>query len=72
MIQKDGVDVGERMGGVTEMEARIDELDRLYQAAGKLVPEAYADKQGQHVGIASVREIIAKRLRELLDERAGQ
>lgn len=57
---------------MTEMEARIEELDRLYQAAGKLVPEAYADKRGQHVGIASVREIIAKRLRELLDERAGQ
>lgn len=54
----------------TELDARIEELDQLMRASGQLVPETYADKQGQHVGIASVREIIAKRLRELLDERA--
>lgn len=67
-----GVDWGG--GGVNKshLNARIEELEQLMRASGQLIPEPYADKRGQHVGIASVREIIAKRLRELLDERAGQ
>ncbi len=53
-------------GAPSDLEARIEELDRLMRACGRLVPESYADAQAQHIGIASCRELIAKRLKELL------
>lgn len=47
-------------------DVRLATLDEVYQRAGQLVPEACADKQGQHVGIASVREIIAELMAPLV------
>ncbi len=49
-----------------DVESRIEELDWLMRACGQLVPESYANAQAQHIGIASCRELIAARLKELL------
>ena len=47
-------------------EVRLSLLDELYQAMGQLVADECCDKQGQHYGIASCREVVLARIAQLV------
>jgi hypothetical protein len=51
-----------------EAERVVTVLDRLMLKAGAIVPDKCCDAQGQHYGIASVRELIAEELKAALKE----